>query len=90
MNKLLFAVLAAGAAAAGYAAVKALKGNNNDADYDEFDDDFTIGEDDIDLEIVEDAEEAAEDAAEEVAEAAEEAVEAVEEAIEEAADEIKD
>lgn len=86
MNKLLFAVLAAGVAAAGYAVAKSLKGNNDECDYDDYDDDFTIGDDNIDLDIVDEAGEAAEEAVEEAEEAAEDAVEAVEEAVEEAAE----
>lgn len=92
MNKLLFTVLAAGAAAAGYAVLKSLKGNGNDADYDEYDDEFTIGDDDIDLEIADNTEEAVEEAAteDEAAEDAEDTAEVVEETAEEAAEEIKD
>lgn len=87
MNKLLFTVLAAGAAVAGYAVVKSLKGNNNDADYDdEYDDEFTISDDDIDLDIADAAEETVEEAVDTV----EEAAEAVEEAAEEVSEEIED
>ena len=90
MNKLLVAVLAAGAAAAaGYVASKVLNGNDSDSDYanDIYDDYEFRGDDSIDFEINDDnAIGTNEEAAEEVKETVEDAVDTVKEAVEEVVD----